>query len=327
MKTLVLSMISIAATVAAMTACTSESDPINDITNPKDAKTPIEFASSIIGVQTKAMNSEATKFDANDEIAITMYKGNAEPQNAELGTPAKSNVKFIVGDDQTKLSEKAAEKTMFWDRNNKHYFYAYYPIAASDANYTYTAASGSSAEKITVTVPADGKTTDLLMGKISSGLSFSGTAVENANIQFSHKLSKINFVFIKDKSYQGAANLTAISLNIANSSVSIDLVSQTATLGGSPMDITKSSLNKVIDENATGTIFTDWSPIVTPGTTINTLKLTIDGKEIESQNLTATLKGGSITKITITLKGSGITELTTGITDWANDVEGSGDII
>lgn len=325
MKTLVLSMISIAATVAAMTACTSESDPINEI-NPQDGKTPIEFSSSIIGVQTKAMNSDATKFDADDEIGITMYKGDVEPTDTKLGTPFKSNVSFVVGSDQSKLSEKATEKTMFWDRTTKHYFYAYYPTTPN-ANYTYTAASGNSAEKIMVTVPEDGNTTDLLMGKITTGLTFDGTAVNNANIQFSHKLSKINFIFKKDKSFQGTGKLSKITLNIENSSVTVDLVSQSATLGGTAIDISKSISDETIDENSSNTTFTSWSPIVTPGTKVKSLKLTIDTKEIEANNFTATLKEGSITTITIKLKGSGITELTTGITDWANDQTGSGEII
>ena len=45
MKTLVLSMISIAATIAAMTACTSESDPINEI--DAEVNVPINFGQSI----------------------------------------------------------------------------------------------------------------------------------------------------------------------------------------------------------------------------------------------------------------------------------------
>ena len=64
MKTLVLSMISIAATVAAMTACTSESDPINDITNPKDAKVEIKLNAGVLGVETKAAITTSTTFIA-----------------------------------------------------------------------------------------------------------------------------------------------------------------------------------------------------------------------------------------------------------------------
>ena len=50
MKTLVLSMISIAATIAAMTACTSEGDPIDNIDNGQ----PVEIQLNAGVVTTKA---------------------------------------------------------------------------------------------------------------------------------------------------------------------------------------------------------------------------------------------------------------------------------
>ena len=49
MKTLVLSMISIAATIAAMTACTSESDPVDEV----EAQVPINLNAGVL--QTKAV--------------------------------------------------------------------------------------------------------------------------------------------------------------------------------------------------------------------------------------------------------------------------------
>lgn len=52
MKTLVLSMISIAATVAAMTACTSESDGIDDLT--KDAPVEIKMSAKVLNIETKS---------------------------------------------------------------------------------------------------------------------------------------------------------------------------------------------------------------------------------------------------------------------------------
>ena len=324
MKTLVLSMISIAATVAAMTACTSESDPVDEIDPIVNAKTPIEFSSSIIGVQTRAISaSDATKFDENTDIAITMYKGEKAPTGTDLGKPSNSSVEFTVNAAQN-LTEKAINKTMFWERNTNHYFYAYYPVVALDGNYTLTAATGSTAEQITVKVPADGNTTDLLMGSITSGLTFEGTAVSNANIQFAHKLSKIKFVFKKDASFQGTGVLSNIALTLNNSIATFDLVSQNPTLSGDPINLNKSGINVNIGTN---TEYTDWLPIVLPGSTISSLTLTIDNKPIGATNLAATLTAGSITTITITLKGSGITDLTTGIENWNEDNTGTGEII
>ena len=53
MKALVFNMLTIAATFAAMTACTSESDPVDEI-NPKDAKVEIKLNAGVVDVQTKA---------------------------------------------------------------------------------------------------------------------------------------------------------------------------------------------------------------------------------------------------------------------------------
>lgn len=60
MKTLVLSMISIAATVAAMTACTSESDEIDEI----EAKVPIELNAGVLEITSKAVVNQGDQFDA-----------------------------------------------------------------------------------------------------------------------------------------------------------------------------------------------------------------------------------------------------------------------
>lgn len=61
MKTLVLSIISIAATVAAMTACTSESDEINNVV---EAKVPIELNAGVMEITTKAVIEKGEAFDA-----------------------------------------------------------------------------------------------------------------------------------------------------------------------------------------------------------------------------------------------------------------------
>lgn len=52
MKTLVLSMISIAATLAAMTACTSEGDPIDEGT--KDTPVEIKMSAKVLNIETRA---------------------------------------------------------------------------------------------------------------------------------------------------------------------------------------------------------------------------------------------------------------------------------
>lgn len=325
MKAFVTSMLSIAATIAAMTACTSESDPINGIDGNEN--TPIEFSSSILGIVTKAAVTEtSTGFDNGEAIGITMYKGDAEPTAALLGTPSNSNVSFTVGDNG-KLAETATIKTMYWERGKNHYFYAYYPIVAADVNYTHTAATGSIAEQITVKAKGDGSTTDLLMGNITTGLEFSGSTVAEAKIAFTHKLSKIKFIFKKDNSFAGTGKLTNISITLDKDAITYDLVNQNGTANGNDITLVKDGISTSISENSLSTVFGDWSPIVIPGATISKLALTIDGTALTATNLTASLVEGQITTITITLKGAGISELTSEITPWGTEQTGSGDII
>lgn len=68
MKTFVLSMISIAATVAAMTACTSESDEINEVV---EAKVPIELNAGVMEITTKAAINKGEAFDAKVIASLT----------------------------------------------------------------------------------------------------------------------------------------------------------------------------------------------------------------------------------------------------------------
>ena len=316
MKKLMISMLA----MAAMVSCTNEIENPDQPQVNQNEPTPIEFGSSILGVQTKAAPGEtAEAFDVGEIMGITMYLGEV-PTGASLGTPSKDNVSFTVGSDNT-LSEKATEnKTMFWKRGSKHQFYAYYPRIADDtnANYKRTAASGSNAEKITVTVPTTGETTDLLMGKLELTSEYEGTAPSPANIGFKHMLSKIKFVFKKDASYTGEAKLTNISVSLDKGSKVFDMVAQTGdATSASPVTITKASTYTII-ENADGDIYTDWSPIVIPEASITNLSLTIDGQTLSTTSFgSLSFKESKMTTLTITLTSSNI-ELTSSITAWAD---------
>lgn len=67
MKALVFNMLTIAATFAAMTACTSESDPVDEVTNQP---TPVLFGSSISEITSKAVAENATAFGAGEDIGV-----------------------------------------------------------------------------------------------------------------------------------------------------------------------------------------------------------------------------------------------------------------
>lgn len=321
MKKMLISMLA----MAAMVSCNSESDVIDEVNS--DVKTPIELQSSIYGVETKALTNTSVSFDEGDNIALTLYKGTTAPTSITPGgLPSNSSVSFTVRSNNS-LAETANEKTMFWERNTKHYFYAYYPIVASDVNYTSTSATTTDVEKLTIKVPTSGNTTDLLMAKIETGLVFSGTKIEtDNNLLFTHKLSKIKFIIKKDASYKGAGELKAISAVLNKDEATCNIIDQTITLA-TDKDITIANDNPGVTATLDG-VACSWEPIVLPGSNIKKISLTIDDETnpIELKiSKNATLVSGNITTITITLKGAGVTDLTNGITPWGNNTDNNGE--
>lgn len=322
MKTLVLSMISIAATVAAMTACTSESDPVNEVIE-NNQPTPIVFGSSISEITTKTVGEADTKFANGDKVAITMYTSTtkAEPIGTALGEPKSDNVTF-TSDASSKLTETTP--TMFWERSAYHYFYAYYPVATTTGtDYIYTEPTGSTSGQITVKVKEDGTTTDLIMGSNTDGSKFEGTAPVT-KLTFSHMMSKIKFVFKKDASYTKLGELTNISFKVNNESITYNLVNPGS---GTPSVAAGVTLSKDVDytivANTNGDAITEWAPIVVPGSTVSDLSLKIDGATLTSLTIKdLELKAGYMTKIVITLKSSG-PEFTSDINAW-QDATNSG---
>jgi len=83
MKTLVLSMISIAATIAAMTACTSEGDPIDNIDNGQ----PVEIkASAGIGEIITKTAGVITDGKEVDDIEFIITEGEDAPADWSTAT-------------------------------------------------------------------------------------------------------------------------------------------------------------------------------------------------------------------------------------------------
>lgn len=313
MKKLMISMLA----MAAMVSCTNEIENPDQPQVNQNEPTPIEFGSSILGVQTKAAPGETdVTFDADETVGVTMYLGEI-PTGTGLGTPDKSNVSFTVGADGKALKETATNKTMFWKRGSKHQFYAYYPIVASDPNYTRTEATGENAEKITVTVPTDGNTTDLLMGKLELNTAYAGTA-SSSEIGFNHMLSKIKFVFKKDASYTGSASLSNISVTLDKNSKVFDMVSQQGVATETAVTIVKDLSASPYTISLDNTTVHSWVPIVIPDAKVTNLSLKIDDQTLTTDAFgSLAFEAGKMTTLTITLTSSNI-ELTSKITAWSD---------
>lgn len=96
MKTLVLSMISIAATVAAMTACTSGGDPIDNIDNGQ----PVEIKMNAGVITTKAPIESATDGKLSSALSnVHFYRIDGASPNWSTTTP--ESFTGTIGTDQT----------------------------------------------------------------------------------------------------------------------------------------------------------------------------------------------------------------------------------
>ncbi|WP_075559295.1 fimbrillin family protein [Parabacteroides timonensis] len=179
MKTLVLSMISIAATLAAMTACTSESDPIDE--TQKDQKVEIKLGAGVLNVETRAADptdsNDKTKFAPNTQIQLFRW-------DIEGTTPGTLNWNEAINKTATVTASGVTldKDQLYYANNGKNaYFLGFYPII-DGSSITY------SDGKVTFT-GIDGKTDILSAQLIDAGNKT--TSAASANIEFKHMLSQI----------------------------------------------------------------------------------------------------------------------------------------
>lgn len=118
MKTVVLSMISIAATIAAMTACTSESDPVDEI-NPKDAKVEIKLGAGVTGVETKAITTDEGLLSfSNATVPLFRLDGTLDPD----WSSAEASANATINDNAVTLDNSQ----LYYPENDNAYFIGYY---------------------------------------------------------------------------------------------------------------------------------------------------------------------------------------------------------
>lgn len=305
MKTLVLSMISIAATVAAMTACTSESDPINEITNPKDAKVEIKLNAGVIGVETKA----AITGDDTFEATIVGWES-ADKPTAEAELAWQTTAKNISGKASNEVLK--LEQTQYYNPNGtKTYIRGFYPTATPNGtSITFTNETGS---------------VDLIM----SDLTDVGTkaATLPVNIPFSHKLSQLKMNIKKDASLGDDVTLKSITVKNAVVPTGFDLITGTINYS-EPTDISISNISDASINNTDGSIVGD--PImIKPITETNAITLDIVTSQGTFSGIAVNLDdtdtdGGTSYNIDLTFKKKDVST-TASVTDWTSGT-GSGDV-
>lgn len=178
MKALVFNMLTIAATFAAMTACTSESDPVDEV--EKDAKVEIKATAGIGIVTTKAPVNTDFKTDLN----VLFFKpADAASATWTSGTQEYATVAGAAGHAiQFKESSGGANKTLYYnaDAGNLSYLAGCY---LDNATTTGDLADGNITFKITG--QQDIMATDGLSG---SRVSAFGT------FTFNHLLAQLDFI-------------------------------------------------------------------------------------------------------------------------------------
>ena len=174
MKTLVLSMISIAATVAAMTACTSEGDPIDNIDNGQ----PVEIkASAGIGEIITKTAGVITDGKEVDDIEFIITEGEDAPADWSTATLNMTDATIAADKSLTfKTSQYYNSKASI-----KSFLIGYHPK---------TAGSGSRNNNI-VSYTITGQQ-DIMCTEVNSG-NKTDNKNKNLDIKFDHQLAQYSF--------------------------------------------------------------------------------------------------------------------------------------
>lgn len=201
MKTLVLSMISIAATVAAMTACTSESDGIDDLT--KEAKVEINATAGIGEIITKTAGV-VNQGEAMDDIGFVRVD-KADPitdWSAEtlLDIPATMTEAGVISFTPTQYFD--SQKTVYTN------MIGYHPKASFTRTKNTIAYQITGQEDIMCTVPVK-------KNKEDASMTFS----------FDHLLTQFTFLIAAENAEAAKAwgNVTSIDLINQKTSATLTL--------------------------------------------------------------------------------------------------------
>lgn len=265
MKTLVLSMISIAATVAAMTACTSESDPVDEVVNPKDAKVEIKMSTGVGEITTKA-----TATTAFSNTPITILRQDIDNTNGETNWSSDfiskdyslTGANITLDKDQKYFNNDGSKKSMFIGYSNTAN-----ATSNNDGTVSYTI-TGNEDLLCTQELNVGTKTQQELTPKLN----------------FKHMLSQVEIKVIgTEKANELFGTINSISL-VMPTSIKVTLKTAVATATNSETnDITifTNSSNKKISElsaisEALGSIFvlpgygkTDTNLTIKLATTVN----------------------------------------------------------
>ncbi|MFD2966331.1 fimbrillin family protein [Sphingobacterium bambusae] len=175
----------------------------------------VQFTSSIGGNVATRVTGNA--WDSNDAIGVFMKQG------AGLNSPLAANKKFTTGGNGN--FSATGTDVIDYPETGTVDFIAYYPYTADLVGTTLPVSVASQANLSAI---------DVLYSNNATALSkTSGTA----NLTFTHKLSKVEFVV---KGGNGVADVAGLSVayNNVNTTASLDLATGTLSAAASPQNVT-----------------------------------------------------------------------------------------
>ncbi|PTS98517.1 hypothetical protein DBR11_14670 [Pedobacter sp. HMWF019] len=211
-------------------SCKKNNTP--DTPAPVPGTKAVTFSSSINGqIKTKALNDT---WEANDQIGVFMKTGTG------LSNVLASNKAYKTTGDGN-FQPSAADQTIYFPEDGKAVdFIAYYPLQSTLNGTTYPVDINNQSNPAAI---------DLLYSNNANALSKTSA---NANLVFSHQLSKVEFTVKKG---EGVTDLTGLSTTISglNTKANFDLAtgvlssaSQTADLsakiGSKNSDVTAEAI-------------------------------------------------------------------------------------
>ena len=226
----------------ALVACVSNDDK----SEWNDGSQPINFTSSIQGLNTRAVDA---KWTAGDKVGVFM-----KAANGDLSAAIAVN-KLHTTDKDGNLTASNVDNALYYPTDGSSVdFVAYYPYVASLTGNTY---------KVDVTTQTNQPIIDLLYSDNAKGFA-KGTS-SNPQLQFAHMLSQIVFNIEKDATIPSLNGLN-VTFKGMNTKADFTLADGKLSNAGTVADI--ASFVDVTSATAT--------TIVLPSTTLSGIKVVFD---------------------------------------------------
>lgn len=307
MKSLALSMLAIAS-MAAMSSCSSENDPVDEVIAGNQEKVEIKLSAGVVGIETKAPIGTDDEFTPS----IVGWNETTEPAAAKTTPAWTTTPNAAIRGNASGAAITLTDKQYYDGNSEKHaYIRGYYPVGTlSNGVVTFTNTVGDQ---------------DVMMTSIEDAGTRSTSASTPTALTFAHKLSQLNFKIQKDESLQGTVTLTSITVQNVKLPTGFDITTGTINYA----DATNLLVSGITSQTI-GDIAAAGNPIMIEPLSSTTLKLDVVTSQGTFNDINVTVdeantNGGNSYTITLSFKQKEVTTTAT-VTPW-NEKTGSGDVM